>query len=392
MQLYSNKPVPPTLPKNNNNDDDDDNDNKSSSPQQVRYGYDSTRHQIMASGNPLSPRSLARIMAASLPGDATAGVKNEYEAVALLSHACMVAVGFRLVGLGEEDEDRATVTTRAGGGSDGDSGRGQEGALLPASWNENSSSYAFRYRHDQSAMTYLLKTTRLGSKAVVLGMGVGDDKPVSFGVPVREFLDRGRFPVVGGEGMEERIREVFGGEEGKMGELVGGFKKAVIQRLVPGLRKEGYEEERGGSSSTAAAAAAATGSPPGRHPQPPPRAGQPDDPLRDESLLPAPARPHPFEDPLLDHPRHRPVPAGDFPPPGFEDEYEIGRPPRGYAPGFGGNHPLGIGERDLYPPGLGPRDPFGGVGGRTGGGGGMHPTFDDPLFGGRGGRQEYDPR
>ena len=53
--------------------------------------------------NPLSPSSLASVMASSLPTDATASIKNEYEATALFSHACMVAVGFRLVGLGEDD-------------------------------------------------------------------------------------------------------------------------------------------------------------------------------------------------------------------------------------------------------------------------------------------------
>lgn len=60
----------------------------------------------------------------------------------------------------------------------------------------------------------------------------------------------------------------------------------------------------------------------------------------------------------------------------------MNRPTRG---GFGGERrPLNIGERDLYPPGLGPHDPLRG-GGFGPGGGGMHPTFDDPMFGGRGG-------
>jgi hypothetical protein len=47
----------------------------------------------------------------------------------------------------------------------------------------------------------------------------------------------------------------------------------------------------------------------------------------------------------------------------------------------------------LYPPGLGPHDPIGGGLGPfpRGGGGGMHPTFDDPLFGGGQG-EFYDPR
>lgn len=61
----------------------------------------------------------------------------------------------------------------------------------------------------------------------------------------------------------------------------------------------------------------------------------------------------------------------------------------------GGYQPFGnIGERDLYPPGLGPHDPLriGPGGGGFRGGGGMHPTFDDPIFGGQGGGGQYDPR
>ena len=117
------------------------------------------------------------------------------------------------------------------------------------------------------------------------------------------------------------------------------------------------------------------------------------DPLRDDRLPPA-AQPRPFNDPLAAEPR-RPYPAGDFPPPGFEDEYEINRPLR---PGIGGGvrRPLNIGERDLYPPGLGPHDPLRGGGfgpGSSGiGGGGMHPTFDDPMFGGGGGEGGFGGR
>lgn len=76
-------------------------------------------------------------------------------------------------------------------------------------------------------------------------------------------------------------------------------------------------------------------------------------------------------------------------------------------PGGSGRSPFNIGHDDLHPPGLGPHDPlrssglpFGGGGGGGGGFGGMHPTFDDPLFAGQGGRTgpgrgsggEFDPQ
>lgn len=107
--------------------------------------------------------------------------------------------------------------------------------------------------------------------------------------------------------------------------------------------------------------------------------------------MPPYAQPRLFDDTLAAGPRRRPFPAGDFPPPGFDDEYEMNRPP-GFAAGpYGGaRRPLNIGERDLYPPGLGPHDPLrmgpggGGLDGGNYGGGGMHPTFDDPMFGGGG--------
>ena len=57
--------------------------------------------QANTAGNPLSANSLSTFMAASLPKDSN-GLRNPYEAVALAVHAGMIAVGFRLVGLGED--------------------------------------------------------------------------------------------------------------------------------------------------------------------------------------------------------------------------------------------------------------------------------------------------
>lgn len=53
-------------------------------------------------GNPLSAGSLALFMATSLPRDLSPQLKSPYDAIALAVHAGMIAVGFRLVGLGED--------------------------------------------------------------------------------------------------------------------------------------------------------------------------------------------------------------------------------------------------------------------------------------------------
>jgi hypothetical protein len=157
---------------------------------------------------------------------------------------------------------------------------------------------------------------------------------------------------------------------------------------MPNLHKEGYEEAANEASSSAAAQARDNRE--DAYARREPRA----DPLRGD-LLPQPARPYPFDDPLAQSPRR---PIADFPPPDFEDEYEINRPPRGMGQPRGS--PFNIGHDDLNPPGLGPNDPLRGsfVGGgglpRPGGGvgGGMHPTFDDPMFGTGGNRWGYDPQ
>ena len=100
---------------------------------------------------------------ASIPKDASPQIKTSHEAIALASHASMMAVGFRMVGLGE-DHKLETPSDR------------DDIQELPAEWNANAGHYSFRYKHSQSSMEYLLKANRMGNKVVVMGMGLGDDK------------------------------------------------------------------------------------------------------------------------------------------------------------------------------------------------------------------------
>ncbi|KAF2816248.1 uncharacterized protein BDZ99DRAFT_406859 [Mytilinidion resinicola] len=331
--------------------------------------------QENTTGNPLAAGSLAVFMAASLPKGASPPLKNPWDAIALAVHAGMIAVGFRLIGLGEDH--RIDTASDA-----------QDPEPLPSEWNATSS-YAFRYKHAQSSMEYLVKVSRLGSKAVVLAMAIGADKTTTFEVTVKDYVSESSIPSTAfpsdasTESISQTLQDVFI-SVGRLGDLGALLKISVIQKLAPGLNKDGYEEY------TEAASASGNNqrrSPPPRQPQAPQY-----DPLRDDPLQPPPARPYPFNDPLAVPPRRGPLPD---PIPGFEDEYEINRPARGY--GVPGGRFPNLGDNDLYPQGLGPNDPlrphFGGGLPRPGaGGGGMHPTFDDPMFGGRGGiGGGYDP-
>ncbi|KAL6719337.1 hypothetical protein ACLMJK_003576 [Lecanora helva] len=355
-------------------------------------------------GNVFSAINLSEYMYKSLPKAPTLELRNPFDAIALLTHACMLAVGFRLIGLGEDHKigiytlpslplshslTHKSTTPNNPPETTSDPASPQP---LPAEWNASSTSnYAFRYAHTQSSLTYLIKISRLGSKAVINGLAIEDEKVHTKDFAVKDFASESSFPHTipspssENEGLNEgalSIRQAFI-SAGRMTDAASLLKLNIIQKLAPGLQKEGYED-----SAHAASHAGESPRPGGAGDQQAPPAAQ-YDPLRDDPRLPPLAQPHPFPegDPLAAGPPRRPYPAGDFPPPGFEDEYEVNRPPRGGIE----RRPLNIGERDLYPPGLGPNDPLR-IGEPRIGGGGMHPTFDDPMFGPRGGGDEGEFR
>lgn len=263
---------------------------------------------------------------------------------------------------------------------------------LPENWNATTTwNYAFRFAHSQSSLQYLVKISRLGGKAVINGLGIGDDKVHTVDFVIKDFFSESSFPftlppsssdstsaTADPDRQLKSLQDLFI-SPGRMADLATLFKLQVIQKLAPALQKAGYEESPAHDSSQTSGQQHRRRS-----------SSTLQDPLREDRL---PRPPHPSSPPFAQPgigglpipPSRPPFPAGDFPPPGFEDEYEINRPlARG---GLGGERrPLNIGERDLYPPGLGPYDPLRSGGGFIGGGGGgMHPTFDDPIFGGGGG-------
>ncbi|KAI1736792.1 PI31 proteasome regulator N-terminal-domain-containing protein [Xylaria scruposa] len=331
--------------------------------------------------NPLSPSAILQSMTDALsthePNDTTSDLSSSHEALALFTHACMVSLGFRLLGFDEDKTNEAECHELA--------------PRLPANWNASFNTYAFIYAHQQSALRFVIKIDRMGGKAEIRGLAVQDERIARAEITLRDFVSNAALPVritMTPDGAEDRsdLRHKFQNvfiSESRITDLATLIKINIIQKLLPALQKEGYEESPDDSAAREDAQEA------GRRPhRPPPVLPDP---------LPQPAGPHPYDDPLRPQPRH-PVPAGDFPPPDFEDPYDLRRPRAPLAPD---RTPFGnIGADDLNPPGLGPHDPLrpglgmpGGGLPRLGGGRGMHPTFDDPLFGGHGGvGDEFDPQ
>ncbi|KAF7869958.1 hypothetical protein EAF04_004742 [Stromatinia cepivora] len=326
--------------------------------------------------NPLSSDSILHHMAEALPthqkNDTNSDISSSYEAIALFSHACMIAVGFRLLGFGEGQNNEAECAQLA--------------PRLSTKWNSSFGSHSFLYAHSQSSMQYVVKVDRLGGRAEIRGIGLGDERITRFDITAKDYISSGalplRIPFSNDEedrsNLESKLKEIFISPS-RIADLTFLFKINIIQKLLPSLQKEGYEESRNQGESEVSRVH-------DEREEQHARRNPPRDPLADPNL-PAPARPYPFHDPLADPPR-RPIPAGDFPPPGFDDELDLNRPLRGMVQPAGS--PFNIGHDDLHPPGLGPNDPLRGsfTGGRGAGGlgsfGGMHPTFDDPLFAGQG--------
>lgn len=284
-------------------------------------------------------------------------LETPFEAVALIGHACMIAIGFRLLGLGERHNIRMSSSIHMWHKALTSLESPTNAPTLPAQWNAGSS-FDFRYAHDKSSMQYLVKIGQLGNNSVTNALALGDDSASSFDLPVKDYISGSALPI----SSTDSLGEVFISPS-RLQDLISLFKINVIEKLAPGLSKA--SDESSGRDALIGIRAE-------RRPDP----------------FPFSRNPNPL---AILHPR-RPQPAGDFAPPGFEDEFEINRPPRAYPPGMGGRSPYNIGDRDLYPAGLGPNDPLRGTIGPGFGSGGMHPTFDDPLFGGPGAGGGYDPR
>ncbi|KAG5948675.1 hypothetical protein E4U53_006181 [Claviceps sorghi] len=322
---------------------------------------------------PLSTPAVVQGMADALPthqpGDDSSDLASSYEVIALLVHSYLAALSFRLCGFTEDKPipDCESLAPR-----------------LPPGWNAGFGSLSFVYKHKQSSMQFLMRVDRMGSKVEVRALAIGDENIHRFERSVRDVVQSSSLPIriTMEDGREDRsdlvekLKKAFVSDEAVTG-ILNDVKVKLVQKLIPKLQIAGYEE----TAEAEETARSERRDQEARNPHRPPFPGEPR----------LPNMPYPHPDLLPDMARPRPgAPVGDFPPPGFEDEYEINQPLRAGGAPLGGRGPFNIGHDDLNPPGLGPHDPLRGsfIGGGLPrpGASGMHPTFDDPLFTGQPGR------
>ncbi|TBU33215.1 PI31 proteasome regulator N-terminal-domain-containing protein [Dichomitus squalens] len=239
-------------------------------------------------------------------------LESQQDAIAALVHTVLTVLGFRLTGV---DESAPTRTF--------------ENNVFPEEWNQHGPGhYTLKYRHEQSSLDFLVKVTKLGSRTLVNSIAVETDKVASLDIPTNDFTSPSFFPHELSESSSPFVHGFI--SSNRVDDLISQLRLTTVQKLIPGLRKEGYTETVTETETRAGPSQ--------------PRAPQPDAP---------PARPRPDEPPL---------------PPG--------RSPAGFPYP---RNPLEIGRRDLDPFPSNPFAPpplFG-----SNGGGGMFVGPDHPIFG-----------
>ncbi|CDO68685.1 hypothetical protein BN946_scf184652.g12 [Trametes cinnabarina] len=288
----------------------------------------------------------------ALPGILPPGKKkleSPQDAIAALIHTVFTVLGFRLISTDESGPSRTL-----------------ENNVLPEEWNQHGpGSYVFRYRHEQSSLEFLVKVVKLGNRTLVNSIAVETDKTASLDVATSDFTSTSFFPHDLSASNPPPLVHGFISSN-RINDFVSQLKLTTLQKLMPGLRKEGYSEEAD-TNAGPSRARAPEGPPPAR-----PRPEQP--PYAPEDIYPGAVPRNPLEIGRRDR---DPFPGNPFaPPPMFPDTSGDGPggmgpwggdgylPPLGAPPGARFD-PIGPGPLPGPPqfPGQGPfprRGPFGG--------------------------------
>ncbi|PHH66779.1 hypothetical protein CDD81_5911 [Ophiocordyceps australis] len=299
-------------------------------------------------------------MAAAMPthpcNDDSSDLASSYEAVALLVHAYLTARGFVLVSL-DQDKLHEECTSLA--------------PRLPPSWNSRFGTYTFVYILAPWLDRLVVRVDRIGSRVEVRALVHGLDRISRLESAVRDIVAANGLPlrIPISDAQEDRgaaLLDRLGGlftSEAVVTSFLQSLDQAIVQPILPQLARQDADASQGDATARAERLASEAS-----HLNLPPR-----------STIPPPS--------TVDDAPPRARPTADFAPPDFEDEHQMLPRPATLPDG---TSPFSIGADDLNPPGLGPLDPL-----RPcftpGPSQGMQPSFDHPLFAGRG-RRVQDPQ
>ncbi|KAJ3554165.1 hypothetical protein NM688_g3247 [Phlebia brevispora] len=271
-------------------------------------------------------------------------LQSPVEALAGLVHTAMSVLGFRLTAVDDSSPARTF-----------------EDNLLPDEWNQHGpGSYTLRYRHEQSSLEFLVKVSKLGNRTVINAIAIETDKVATLDIPTSDFTSPSFFPYDLSAADAPPLVHGFISSN-RIADFISQFQMMIVQKLIPGLRKEGYQEQSIDSSTNAGAG-------PSQPANPPPSAARAVYPLqigrRDREPFPR----NPFAPPSL-------FPDNDG------DGMFVGPNHPIFGPAFGGHGGRGPWGGDGFLPPLGA--PPGARFDPVGPGLGPHPGGPLPDFGGR---------
>ncbi|KAG7097099.1 hypothetical protein E1B28_004483 [Marasmius oreades] len=175
--------------------------------------------------NILDASALLSLIPSLLP-ESDKKLQTPQDGLAALSHSILSALAFRLVAVDESSPTSHNFSN-----------------TLPTGWNKNGpGNYTFRYKHDQSSLDFLLKISSMGSRLLFNAIATESEKVASLDISTNNFISPASFPYDLGEAVTQPLVHCFI-SSARVTDFVSEYKLKVIQKLVPGLRKDGYTEE-----------------------------------------------------------------------------------------------------------------------------------------------------
>lgn len=221
---------------------------------------------LIMSSTILDPSVLVSKLPNVLP-PSTQSLQSQVEGLAALVHAAMSVLGFRLIAVDDSSSPRTF-----------------DNNVLPDEWNQHGpGSYTFRYRHDQSSLEFLLKVLKLGTRTVInaIAVEVGGvvfllgafahvhlqtDKAATLDIPTNDFTSQSFFPHdLSATDASPLVHGFI--SSNRIADFMSQYQMMIVQKLIPGLRKDGYTEQVSDASTNAGPGPSQPSNPPAARPE-----------------------------------------------------------------------------------------------------------------------------
>lgn len=200
----------------------------------------------------LDPAALTTQLVTLLP-ESNKRIASPHDGLAALVHTIFTTLGFRLIAI-----------------DDTSSARTFQDNVMPEDWNtKGQTDYVLRYKHEQSSLEYLVKVVKLGQRTLINAIALEvcsshpcmnlcltlfqSDKSASLDISTNDFTSPSFYPYDASKADAPPLVHGFISSN-RIADFVAQLKLKIVQKLVPGLRKEGYTEEAEEVSTSATSA------------------------------------------------------------------------------------------------------------------------------------------